>query len=241
MKNLKKLFALLLCLALVFVMTSCVDTITPSSDDDDDDEKIEEKEEKLSAETIQGEWIAAMDFEDWFVTIEGDTLLNLTVAEIESTGVDCTGFEFNEKCDLNFVLDFVEDEVECYVDDSNVESYVNSMVSELVDYICQPEVIADMLGMELPELEVQLEVEGMTMDDLIASMLESMGTKEAIVEAIMEEYGLNNLSELAETFEYEINEDDDVVIIDDEEYVYEKGDLVYVEAETETELVFEKQ
>ncbi|MBE6686843.1 MAG: hypothetical protein E7591_06375 [Ruminococcaceae bacterium] len=247
MNNLKKLSALLLCLAMLFVMSACGNTGsgTITADDDKDDKKTEEKnhekeeDKELSVDTLEGKWISTVDINDLFYFMSGMSFKDQFVTQIESMGLDLSGFESNEKCDAYFILEFDEDEVDTSAECDGFGDYIISLLSDYVEYYSDPEVLSNLLGVSVEELEEQLAAEGTTIEDVADAMWAAMGSKEEIAEAYLEEF---DLSDFDETFDYEID-DNKVIMDEDDEYplVYDDGKLVLSIEEEDIEFVFEKE
>lgn len=229
MKNLKKLFALLLCLAMIFVMASCTKS-EPAEN------KVKKDDDRLTAETLEGEWLALTDVNSISNLMGNGTFKDMVLADFTAAGMDFSNFKFNEKCEIELSLNFSGDKVTVSMDTPAYEEYVTAFFDEFTAYLSKPENVAAMKGLTLTEFEEELTAAGTTSTDYVNALVAVMGTKEDFVSSVMENYGSFDVSE---TCEYDIK--GFTVIINKEEYDYRDDTLVYTPDGYDIKITYEKK
>lgn len=178
-------------------------------------------------------------------------------------------FDF-ESCNIDVEMEFSgENNITFSTDSDQMFEYMADLLTSLIDYVLDPEIIAEQAGVTLEELEQILELEGMTLDDFKTQMIESLKSesgfdvtdREALIESLQNELG----DELTDVGTYTIDEYEIIPVFEDDEndedendededdedadntvdkYIYEDGSIVmstYDGEELLLSVTFEKQ
>lgn len=179
MKNMKRMLALLLALAMVFCLAACGAKGDGAEDKKDEgssnvtdtkkDEPAKEEDDKASDEDkLAGEWTCRLDLSETVNTVVGEMMDGEDVLPDAPIYMDMT-IEFDDgECALTGAID-----------EGSFNDYIDALVDAMIDYMYDA---AEAEGMSKEEFDQQIQDEaGMSMeeymDETMSTMMDEMGSE----------------------------------------------------------------
>lgn len=242
MKNLKKILALLLCVAMVFVMAACTKT-NNSSNNDNDDEEVEEKEEKkqkddkeeeedndeLTDEMLEGEWTTEISINEFYEATQGTDLVETLDSELVDFGLEASdvGVEIEDDYTLTFILEFDgKGEATLSGEAADFVDFMDEYYNTLADMLVEPETFAELMGATVDDISAVAAEEDMTAEEWLeeqVSPFRTLGEEfEELLEEISSDYEIDKFTVDACGYEFEYDNDELCGEMDGLEVVFEK-------------------